>query len=105
MDTAWLLNHLLRLDITDWLRDNFNKILDWIKDVLLWVPRKVWEAILDALASVIEAIPIPSWLQSIPSLPSSVGYFFDMIALQFGVGVVIAAYLIRFSIRRIPVIG
>ncbi len=39
------------------------------------------------------------------SLPSSVWFFLDFMALDYGVPLVISAYVTRFLIRRIPVIG
>ena len=39
------------------------------------------------------------------SLPSSVGYFLAPFNLGMGLKVVISAYITRFAIRRIPIIG
>lgn len=39
------------------------------------------------------------------SIPSSVWYFLDLFSMSTGVSTVIAAYVTRFIIRRIPLIG
>lgn len=39
------------------------------------------------------------------NIPSSVGYFLSAFNLGFGLKLVIGAYITRFLIRRIPIIG
>lgn len=82
---------------------------DWLRDLLLWVPRKLWELFLDAVVAVLEAIPVPSWLSSAGSvfdaIPDGVIYFAQALQLPAGLAMVISAYVIRFIIRRIPIIG
>ena len=39
------------------------------------------------------------------AIPSSVWFFLDFMALDVGIPLIIAAYVTRFLIRRIPVIG
>jgi hypothetical protein len=39
------------------------------------------------------------------SMPDGVWYFMNIFQIQFGLGAVLIAYLIRFMIRRLPVIG
>lgn len=82
---------------------------DWLRDLLLWVPRKIWELLLDGLAAVIEAIPVPAWLADIgdvfDAIPDGVVYFAQALQLPAGLSMVIAAYVLRFLIRRLPIIG
>jgi hypothetical protein len=56
----------------------------------------IWETILGAMLSVLSLIPVPAWLAS-PSfnLPDGVMWFASVLQLQ----------VIRFAIRRLPVIG
>lgn len=93
----------------DWLKDIINDFAEWLLDVILWVPKKVFELLLDALAAIIEAIPVPDWLSGagglFSSIPASVMYFAEPMHLGTGVGIITSAYVIRFFIRRIPVIG
>lgn len=82
---------------------------DTLRDLLLWIPLKIWELLLDGLATVIEAIPVPGFLDQADGLfgglPAGVVYFTDALQLEVGIGFMVSAYVIRFLIRRIPVIG
>jgi hypothetical protein len=42
---------------------------------------------------------------ALTSIPSSVWYFLDLMNFSMGVSMVLSAYVTRFIIRRIPVIG
>lgn len=83
--------------------------LDWLRDMLLWAPRKVFEMLLTGLATVVNAIPVPSFIENAGSyfsaLPSGVVYFTQAFQLPLGIGMMVSAYVLRFLIRRIPVIG
>lgn len=82
---------------------------DWLRDLLLWVPQKLWELFLDGLAAVLEAIPVPSWISSaggvFDAIPDGVIYFAQAFQLPAGLSIIVSAYVIRFLIRRIPIIG
>lgn len=82
---------------------------DWLRDLLLWVPKKIWGLILDGLAAVINAIPVPDWLADagglFGALPDGVVYFVQAFELGTGLAVIVGAYVLRFLIRRIPIIG
>lgn len=80
----------------------------WLLDVLLWVPLKVWELFSDGLATVLEAIPVPDWLEGVDpfaGIPDGVVYFADALAFEQGLAIIFSAYGIRFLIRRLPFIG
>lgn len=87
----------------DWLTD----VLQWVLDLLLWIPRKVYELFLTGILAVIEAIPVPSWAENISLdwIPSSMGYFLEPFNVPFGLLCITGGYLWRFLVRRIPVIG
>lgn len=82
---------------------------EWLKDMLLWLPQKVWELILAGLGAIIENIPVPDWLASIGSfgagIPPGVAYIFQVMQIPEGLAMMMSAYVLRFIIRRIPVIG
>lgn len=82
---------------------------DWLRDLLLWVPKKLWELFMDAVVSVLEAIPVPGWLSDagnvLDNIPPGVVYFAQALQLPAGLAILLSAYAIRFVIRRIPVIG
>lgn len=85
------------------------RILEWMVDLLLWWPRKLWEMMLDGLASLFEAIPVPDFMTNLGSffsgLDPGIAFFLQDLQFGLGVGMIISAYTIRFVIRRIPVIG
>lgn len=89
----------------DWLSD----FAQWLLDTLLYVPRWVWNELLIALASVITAIPVPSfvltWSANASSLPSSVIWFLSLLEFKAGLAMVASAYVLRWLLRRIPLVG
>jgi len=93
----------------DWLLDWLTAFLVWLLDVLLWVPLKLWNLFLDAVLALFYWIPVPDFISGastwLSQLPASVGYFLQITELGFGLGVVITASVIRFVIRRLPVVG
>lgn len=93
----------------DWLWDAIVAFAQWLLDVLLWVPLKLWEIFLDVFATIIEAIPVPEFVTNaglyVSAVPSSVLFFLSIVRLDYGLSVVIGAAIIRFVIRRLPVIG
>ena len=95
--------------LLSWLAEVFQKLLDWSKELLLWIPRKIWEEMLDAFASIVEAIPVPDFVNqaatSFSSISGNVLFFAQKFAVGEGIAMILAAYALRFIIRRIPLIG
>jgi hypothetical protein len=85
------------------------KILDAIVDALLWIPRKLFELLMDGLGSLIEMIPVPSWFADATGysagIPAEIVFWVSPFELGYGVTVIMSAYLLRFIIRRLPIIG
>lgn len=92
-----------------WLLGILTDLLDWALDLVAWIPRDLWASLLDALASALEAIPAPDFLSQAGSffggIPSSVVYFFQFFAVAEGLGFIVSALVLRFLVRRIPIIG
>lgn len=78
-------------------------LIDEIKNILLWF----YEMIITGFAVVIEAIPVPEFLQNVApmNLPAHVLWWTDMFQVGYGLAIVSTAYIARFVIRRIPLIG
>lgn len=93
----------------DKLIEFLQRILDWFVELLLWVPRKVYEMLLDGIASFFESIPAPDFMTSLgnyaSALDPAIGYFVAPLQLGAGLTIVVVAYIIRFAIRRLPVVG
>lgn len=82
---------------------------EWLRDLLLWVPKKLWESLADMLASAVEAIPVPEFMLQGSGLFSSISgdvwWFASIGQLHLGVPMILTAYIARFALRRIPFIG
>lgn len=92
-----------------WLADKINEFAEWLKEMLLWLGRKIAELFLDAFATVIENIPVPDFLQNIGNpfsdLNEGVAFFAESLMIIEGIEIILICYALRFLIRRIPVIG
>lgn len=92
-----------------WLSDQLNKLGQWLQEYLLYVPKWCWQHLLEALQALVNAIPVPDafggFSSAIGNVPPGVVWFLDLVQFKFGVGVIGAAYLARFILRRIPLIG
>ena len=91
------------------LIDFLESILTWLKDLLLWLPRKLTELVLDGLAALIEAIPVPDFLSSAPGFLGGIDptlvFFLNGFAFAEGLTIIFSAYVLRFLIRRLPIVG
>lgn len=92
-----------------WLSQKFTEILDWVKDFFLWIPRKLYEEVLDALASFFEALPVPDFIieagAAFSGISGNVLFFAQKFAIGEGIALILSAYVLRFILRRIPFIG
>lgn len=88
-----------------WLTD-FAK---WLLDILLFIPRWIWNESLQAIAALINAIPVPEFIQAWPQLaaaiPPQVVWFLNLLQVRQGLAIVVSACVLRFLIRRIPLVG
>jgi len=93
----------------DWLLDWLNGFLQWLIDVLLWLPLKLWDLLLTGCEELIAWLPVPDFFTgastSLASIPGEVAYFAQALALPAGLSMMLTAYVIRFVIRRLPVVG
>lgn len=84
-------------------------LLQFLKDVLLWVPRKLWAEMLDGLASLLESIPVPDFVLQAQDAFAGIGgnvlFFAQKLAVGEGITMILAALVLRFLLRRIPLIG
>jgi hypothetical protein len=64
--------------------------------------------LLDGLAAVLEAIPVPTWLEGVDvfaGIDPGVVYFAEALMIPEGIAIVLSAYVLRFVIRRLPFVG
>jgi len=93
----------------DWLLDWLNAFLTWLVELLLWLPLQLWDLLLDGLEAFFLWLPVPSFFTtasaSLAGIPGEVAYFAEALALGPGLTLIFSAYVIRFVIRRLPVVG
>lgn len=81
--------------------------IGWLANELYLIWLKIWLEFFGWCFSLIELIPVPAFLLNLPTIQvyPGIAWGADLISLDFGITVFITSYLIRFSIRRIPIIG
>lgn len=91
--------------ILGWIAGAF----EWLLSVVLWLPVKLFLMLGDALLWVLEAIPVPDWMTgaalNLSSVSPSMMYFLEPLQFETGLSWVLSALLLRFMVRRLPVIG
>lgn len=91
--------------LLNWLNDAFDSIVDFFLNLPAWIFSKIAEAIV----SFFEALPVPDFFteaaSAFSSVPSEVVFFAQTFHIGPGVTMVLGAYLLRFILRRIPLIG
>jgi hypothetical protein len=93
----------------DFLIKFLSQILAWLVEFVQWIGDLAISTVLGALTTLLNAIPVPGWMSSAPSVlsgvPSGVVWLFQILQLPAGLTIILSAWLLRFLIRRIPVIG
>lgn len=78
-------------------------IINEIKLIFIWI----MEQVLSAFVALLNAIPVPGFLENISSfqLPQGVLYYTTLFQLTAGITIIVSAYTLRFIIRRLPFVG
>lgn len=91
------------------IADALSKFSHWLMDLMLWVPKKIFELIMDAFASLFEALPVPDFIvqatNAFSGVSGNVLFFASKFAIAEGLMIYIGALILRFILRRIPFIG
>lgn len=82
-------------------------LLQGLIDLLLWLPRFIYEMVAGIVIFFIDLIPAYSVdIQgALNSWPSDVLYFMGIIEADYGITAIFTALGARFILRRVPVIG
>lgn len=95
--------------LISWLAELVEGFTQWVVDLVKTAARWLWQSLLDAVAAVIEAIPVPDFVsdagQFFSQIPPEVAAFWGYFAVSEGLAMILTAYGLRFLIRRIPLIG
>jgi len=88
-----------------WLQDAFN----WVVDFILGFPDYLFSLLVDGVVGFFNWLPVPSFFSAaasaFSSVPDEVVFFAQAFRIGEGVTLVLGAYLLRFILRRIPIIG
>ncbi|WP_145193630.1 hypothetical protein [Pseudomonas sp. URMO17WK12:I11] len=89
----------------EWLLGIIQDILQFFADLPIAIAGWLWEALLFLLSSdyIVAIIEHGGLLFS--QIDPSVWYFMNIFQIPFGITAILAAYVLRFSIRRLPFIG
>ena len=88
-----------------------NDLSSWLLDAILYLIDKAIALLLNGLAVVIEAIPVPDFLTNFTLYLNGflayngISYMFDLLEIPTGFAIVVASAFLSFIIRRIPFIG
>lgn len=86
-----------------------HRFAEWLQQLFLYVPRKVFEWLTDGIGSLIDGITLPAWWSSasgyLTGISSDVLWMLSWFEFGTGVGILVSAYGIRFLIRRLPIVG
>lgn len=91
--------------LAGWLKSVFEQIAGWVIDLIFMVFGWLWSALIYLLDTLGLADQIRLSATAFDQIPDSVWYFMNIFQVQFGLGALLTAYVIRFMIRRLPVVG
>jgi len=86
-----------------------NEVLKWLLDLVLWVPREIYAELMESVLGLLQELDTGEGVQLMSSsygeLDGFIRYVIAGLNLEYGLSILFGAYVIRFLIRRIPVIG
>lgn len=86
-----------------------SSVTKWAGAFLQYLPMKAFEQLCAGLGSVISGVPAPSFFltagTALSQIPSSVAFFAQAFQIGPGITMILSAYVLRWSIRRMPFIG
>lgn len=84
----------------------WDKIVYFFEEIAIFFSN-MWESMLSSFAGLVEAIPVPAFLTNVSTfaIPDSILFWAQGFQIPAGIAIIVSAYIIRFTIRRIPIIG
>jgi len=92
-------------DFASWLKSIIEQVIAWLVNLLL----EIFSWFINAAIYLLDLMGITQKIKTashyFDTLPDGVWYFMNLFQVQWGLGLVMTSYLIRFLIRRIPGLG
>lgn len=89
----------------DWLGEAYDAIIEFFKELPKWV----FSELVDGFVEFFNSIPVPDFFATAAgafgNIPPSVVYFAQPFNIGYGVTMILGAYLLRFIVRRLPIVG
>jgi hypothetical protein len=103
-------------ELAAWFLSIFTQLSHWVESIvsqslnyLYILPLYVYESICDSFVKVFHSIPAPDFFADAANLFSNINsgvlYYVAPLQLDYGIGILLSAYTLRFLIRRIPFFG
>lgn len=101
-DLAYETGDSLECSITD-----VGCIGQWFADLFTSFGLWLYEKLINGIVAVIEMIPVPEFLENASSLriPDGLGFVAEVFHLEMGAQIIVSAFVLRFIIRRLPIVG
>lgn len=91
----------------EWLKDFFIGFLDWLYEVLLYIPQKLFDLFLKAILAAIENLPLPDFIinyQITDYIHPDIMFFLGNSGLDVALPIIGSSYLFYFF-RRVLTLG
>lgn len=102
--------------IVNWFSDTISEFTSWLIELVTWAATSIYESVSTALGGVLAGVfdticqesclgAINSINAGLASTPPLMLWAFGVFQIPLGVSIILGAYIVRFIIRRIPIIG
>jgi hypothetical protein len=91
----------------EWLKEFFTGFKDWLYEILIYIPQKLFDLFLEAILVVIKALPLPDFMttyQIADYIHPDIMFFLSMSGLGTALPIIGTAYIFYFF-RRILTLG
>lgn len=81
----------------------------WLLLAVVWMAVKLFLLLSDAVLALFSAIPVPEFMEDMgvhwDALPEGVWFFLAPLQFATALSWLVSAYILRFTIRRLPFVG
>lgn len=92
-------------DFAAWLKSIIEQVVTFFIDLLFMLLGWIWSAFVSLLDTLGISEQVDNAGHAFDAIPDGAWFFMNMFEMHFGLGLILAAYGIRFFIRRLPVVG